>query len=243
MKPSSRNPRFKSPAAFLSSSTTRIRMAPLSRLPFGAPRPPNVFSRILYDPEEVFMLCTGVLQRRRAILRPMSLRALLLMSCVLCALAACGRNESPSAAPGQKSGSQGLPGGSQAGHVVVIPADSPQMKQIRVAPVQLAAVPTDELVAPARVTTNPNLVSRVLPPVQGRILRVMVKFGDSVEKGQPVMLMESPDADSAVSARLQAEATRRQARATLTKAETDVKRTTELYEVKAIAEKDMLQAQ
>ena len=144
----------------------------------------------------------------------MSLRALLLMSCVLCALAACGRNESPSAAPGQKSGSQGLPGGSQAGNVVVIPADSPQMKQIRVEPVQLAAVPTDELVAPARVTTNPNLVSRVLPPVQGRILRVMVKFGDSVEKGQPVMLMESPDADAAVSARLQAEATRRQARAT-----------------------------
>jgi cobalt-zinc-cadmium efflux system membrane fusion protein len=173
----------------------------------------------------------------------MSLRALLVMSCVVCALAACGRSDGPAAAPGQKSGSQALPGGLPAGNVVVIPADSPQMKQLRVEAVQFADVPTDELVAPARVTTNPNLVSRVLPPVQGRILRVMVKFGDSVEKGQPVMLMESPDADAAVSTRLQAEATQRQARATLTKVEADVKRATELYEVKAVAEKDLLQAQ
>jgi cobalt-zinc-cadmium efflux system membrane fusion protein len=104
-------------------------------------------------------------------------------------------------------------------------------------------MPTEELVAPARVTTNPNLVSRVLPPVTGRILSVLVKFGDSVERGQPLMLMDSPDAEAAVSTHLQAEAAVRQARAALTKAETDVKRSTELYDVKAIAEKDLLQAQ
>lgn len=37
--------------------------------------------------------------------------------------------------------------------------------------------PTDEVVAPAKVTINPNRISRVMPPVQGRVLAVLVKLG------------------------------------------------------------------
>jgi cobalt-zinc-cadmium efflux system membrane fusion protein len=104
-------------------------------------------------------------------------------------------------------------------------------------------MPTNEVIAPARVATNPNRISRVLPPVGGRILKVLVKFGDHVEQGQPLLTMDSPDGDAAVSAHLQAESTERQTKAALQKADVDLQRATDLYEHKAIAEKDLLQAQ
>src|SRR5262249_21364517 len=108
--------------------------------------------------------------------------------------------------------------------------------------VRTTTVPSDELVAPARVALNPNRVSHVVPQVQGRVTRVMTGLGDFVEQGQPVIELDSPDADAAVSAYLQAEATRRQSRAALTKAESDLARTADLYEHKAVAEKDLLGA-
>jgi cobalt-zinc-cadmium efflux system membrane fusion protein len=55
--------------------------------------------------------------------------------------------------------------------------------------------------------------------------------------------LESPDADAAVSAFLQSQAAERQARATLQKAEADLARATDLYQVRAVAEKDVLSAQ
>jgi len=128
-------------------------------------------------------------------------------------------------------------------NIVTIPPNSQQMSQIRVEPVRLADMPSDELIAPGRVTMNPNRVSRVLPPVGGRILQVLVKFGDHVEHGQPLLTLESPDGDAAVSADLQARSTERQTRATFEKAETDFRRVADLYEHKAVAEKDLLQAQ
>src|SRR5262249_15392771 len=122
--------------------------------------------------------------------------------------------------------------------VVRVPPGSPQLKQMRVEAVRTTTVPSDELVAPARVALNPNRVSHVVPQVQGRVTRVMTGLGDFVEQGQPVIELDSPDADAAVSAYLQAEATRRQSRAALTKAESDLARTADLYEHKAVAEKD-----
>ena len=117
------------------------------------------------------------------------------------------------------------------------------MKQIRVATVDQLAMPTDEVVAPGRVAINPNRISRVLPPVGGRIVKVLVKFGDHVEQGQALLTMDSPDADGAVSAYMQAESTERQTKAALQKADGDLRRATDLYGHQAIAEKDLLQAQ
>jgi cobalt-zinc-cadmium efflux system membrane fusion protein len=151
-------------------------------------------------------------------------------------LAGCGQSDAPAAASTPAVPLRNL-------NVVKIPADSPQIKQIRVEPVRLADLPSDELVAPGRVAMNPNRVSRVLPPVGGRVLTVLVKFGDHVEQGQPLLTMDSPDSDAAVSAYLQAQSTERQTRGTFQKAETDFQRTTDLYEHKAVAEKDLLQAQ
>jgi cobalt-zinc-cadmium efflux system membrane fusion protein len=156
----------------------------------------------------------------------------------LCALSvswACGRADAPAASA--PSGPR-----QQEQSVVTLPPDSPQLKQIRVDPVQLADMPTDELVAPARVIPNPNRISRLLPQVQGRVMRVMAQLGDTVEQGQPLVELDSPDADAAISTFLQAQAGERQAQATLAKAKADLARATDLYDYKAIAEKDLLGA-
>jgi len=134
------------------------------------------------------------------------------------------------------SQSQGMP-------LIVVPPDSPRFKQLSIEPVRQQSFLTDEVVAPARVTINPNRISRVLPPVQGRILKVFVKLGDSVTEGQPLVTMDSPDADAAISTYLQTDATLRQAKVTLAKAETDLQRARNLLQYQAISEKDALAAQ
>lgn len=159
------------------------------------------------------------------------------LSIALVALAtsACGRGET--AAGAATSGAR------PAADVVVVPADSPQLQQIRVEPVKVAEVASEELVAPARIVADPNRTARVLPPVQGRVTAVLVRLGDRVEQGQPLVTLESPDADAAVATFLQTQAGERQARATLQKAETDLARASDLYQVRAVAEKDLLAAQ
>jgi cobalt-zinc-cadmium efflux system membrane fusion protein len=122
--------------------------------------------------------------------------------------------------------------------LVIVPPDSPQAQQLRVEPVRAQAMPTDEVAAPARVIINPNRISRVLPPVQGRVLMVSVKLADSVAEGQPLVTMDSPDVDTAISNYLQADAALRQARAAVTKTEADVQRARNLLPFQGISEKD-----
>jgi membrane fusion protein, heavy metal efflux system len=128
-------------------------------------------------------------------------------------------------------------------NVVAVPPDSPQFKQLQVEAVRARNVVADEVVASGRVGVNPNRVSRVLPPVQGRVLEVMAKLGDFVDQGQPLLSLDSPDADAAVATYFQAEATERQTKFALQKAELDLGRAKESYAFQGIAEKDLLQAQ
>lgn len=149
---------------------------------------------------------------------------------------------SPSATAGQApaaAASDGM-GGT---NVVAVPPDSPQFRQLRVEAVRTRNVVADEIVAPGRIGANPNRVSRVLPPVQGRVLEVMAKLGDFVDQGQPLLSLDSPDADAAVATDFQAEATERQTKFALQKADLDLRRAKELYTFEGIAEKDLLQAQ
>src|SRR5690348_2300373 len=81
--------------------------------------------------------------------------------------------------------------------MIVIPPDSPRLAQIRVEQVEATEVRTGEITAPGKVDANPNRISRVALPVAGRIVRVNVKLGDSVAAGQPLLAVESPDADAA----------------------------------------------
>lgn len=163
-------------------------------------------------------------------------RALLLAS--LLWTAGCGRSPEPVAkAPDKHAGSP-----SKAGRIE-IPADSPKLRQIQLVEVKVASVPTDEFTAPGKVEVNPNHVSKVLLPVPGRVAEVMVRFGDAVKKNDPVLTVESPEADAAASAAMQAEAQVTDAQASLNKARQDFERVSELFKGDAIARKEVVAAE
>jgi cobalt-zinc-cadmium efflux system membrane fusion protein len=114
--------------------------------------------------------------------------------------------------------------------------------QIRVEPVRTADLPTEEVVVPGKIEVNPQCVSHVVMPVAGRVAKVLVQLGDPVTEGQPLLVIQSPDADAALASQLQAEAAVTQAKAALMKAQADFDRFNELYEHRAAAKKDVLDA-
>jgi len=176
--------------------------------------------------------------------RPLGNRCLVAraLACLSIALlfSACGKqDEKPvAAATAAAPGEERMPDGT-----VVIPADSPKLKEIHVAEVKTASVPFDEVTSPGKIETNPNLVSRVAIPLAGRISSVLVKLGDSVKRGDPLLTLEAPDADAGVSAYLQGQATITQAKANLNKAQSDYDRSSDLFEHNAVARKDVLTAE
>jgi cobalt-zinc-cadmium efflux system membrane fusion protein len=151
-------------------------------------------------------------------------------------LAGCGRDAAAPPAPAKAGSGAGTP-------VIEIPADSPKLAQIRVAEVQLGEVPTDEFTAPGKIEVNPNRVSKVILPVAGRVTDVLVRFGDAVRKDQPLLRIESPEADAAASAYLQAEGGVAQAASALHKAERDLERVQDLFRGDAIAQKEVVAAE
>jgi cobalt-zinc-cadmium efflux system membrane fusion protein len=160
------------------------------------------------------------------------MRELALVLCLL-ALAACR----PAPAPQAAAPAVRMDG------VVEIPPDSPKMRQIRVAEVRLERVPTDEFTAPAKVEFNPNRISRVVLPAPGRVAEVFVAFGDAVERGAPLLSIESPEADQAAAEYARAELTLTAARAELAKAQQDYDRMLDLFRGDAIAKKEVLAAE
>ena len=125
---------------------------------------------------------------------------------------------------------------------VVIDSTSPMLAQIKRQTVATKELPTDEVVAPGRIEANPNRISKVLLPLGGHVNRVLVRIGDAVQKDQPLLTMQSADADAAMSAFLSAQATVTQARAGLVKAQADLDRATDLFDHNAVAKKDVLSA-
>ncbi|MFN7937131.1 MAG: efflux RND transporter periplasmic adaptor subunit [Bryobacteraceae bacterium] len=126
---------------------------------------------------------------------------------------------------------------------IEIPPDSPKLKQIHLAEVKLANMPTDEFTAPGKVELNPNHVAKVLLPVGGRVSEVMVRFGDAVRRNDVLLSLESPEADAAASAAMQAEAQVSEVQATLHKAQTDLDRVSDLFKADAIAKKELIAAE
>src|SRR6476620_3559697 len=158
-----------------------------------------------------------------------SLRRLFLQS-MFCAAATlcwtgCGKHEAASA--------EEKPAVSQP-HVVngevSLGPDAPELKQMSIEPVKTVSMAADEITAPAKIEVNPNRVGHAVLPVPGRIVRVMTKLGDSVEKGQPLFMVESAAIAEAESGYVQAQSSVRQAELALSKAEADAARLTDLYE-------------
>src|SRR5262249_3602666 len=145
----------------------------------------------------------------------------------------CGRSVTPVQAAGNDTKTPG---------VVTLPPESPMLRQIARAPVRLIDLPTAELTAPGKIEAKPGRVAKVLLPVTGRIVSVFVKTGDTVAREQPLLTLQSPDADAAISAYLSAQAGVAQAEAAEGKARADLARENDLFEHDAIAQKEVLTA-
>lgn len=127
--------------------------------------------------------------------------------------------------------------------VVVLGANAPELRNMTIEPVKAIAMPVDEVTAPAKIEANPNRVGHTVLPVPGRIVKVMVKLGDAIRQGQPVVVIESPAAGEAETAFLQAESTVRQAQLAEAKAESDLARLSDLLQHDAVAKKEVLAAE
>lgn len=127
--------------------------------------------------------------------------------------------------------------------VVALGPDAPELKEMVIETVQNKDVPADEVMAPAKIEANPNRVGHAVVPAPGRILRVMVKLGDAVTQGQPLVTMDSEVVTESETAYLQADSSVRQAELALAKAEADLARETDLFEHQAVAQKEVLAAQ
>jgi cobalt-zinc-cadmium efflux system membrane fusion protein len=150
-------------------------------------------------------------------------------------LAGCGQTPPASAPPSAAAPAPAR----QDGGRIVLPAGSPKLKLIRVATVETRAFPVEEVTAPGKVEVNPNRVSRVVMPLAGRIREVLVKLGDAVDAGQPLLSIDSPDASQATTTHAQAQSQLRLARLAQLKSEKDLNRARELYQHRAIALKEV----
>jgi cobalt-zinc-cadmium efflux system membrane fusion protein len=125
----------------------------------------------------------------------------------------------------------------------VIDANSPQLQQIRTESLESSLVPVGSISAPGKVEANVNRQSHVVLPVAGRVSTVLVKIGDFVRQGQPVLTLESADIDAAVSSFQQAQAIVTQTKSALAKAQMDLDREKDLFEHGAVPQKEVLNAQ
>ena len=155
----------------------------------------------------------------------------LLVLLAACAKAPEAHVEKKQDAPAQKPGQ------------VVIPPDSPQLAQIKTELVESVQVPVDTVSAPGKVEANPNRTSHIALPLTGRVTSVIPKIGDFVQQGQPILTIESSDADAAVSASQQAQSVVTQAKSALAKAQMDLDRQKDLFEHGAIPQKEVLNGQ
>jgi len=155
--------------------------------------------------------------------------------CLTLLCAACRRSDPP---PASDSRAEATATG-----IVAIAPDSPRLRELGLTTVELKPFPVAEVVAPGKLEVNPNLVSRVLLPVSGRVRKVLVGLGDAVEEGQPLLLLESHEVAEVLAEWRQAQAQLNQARAAVVKAEKDLERARDLYEHRAAPLKDVLAAE
>ncbi len=125
----------------------------------------------------------------------------------------------------------------------VIDPNSPQLMQIKTESLESSVVPVGSVSAPGKVEANINRQSHVVLPVAGRVNSVLVKIGDFVRQGQPLLTIESADIDAAVSSFQQAQAGVTQAKSALAKAQMDLDREKDLFEHGAVPQKEVFNAQ
>lgn len=100
------------------------------------------------------------------------------------------------------------------GDRVFVPEASPVRSRLLVAPAESKSIQT-RLVVPASVESDPARTAKITPPLPGRVVKLFVRFGDTVAKEQPLLAMDSPDLVSAQTDYLRAKSAEVQAERTL----------------------------
>ena len=109
------------------------------------------------------------------------------------------------------------------------PAGNPQIELLATTPAQ--EFHTVEIDLPAKVVWNEEKTQRLFPAFPGRIAKIFVDIGQSVERGSPLAQVASPDFGTA-----QAETARALGEAVLAKK--NLNRQKELFDAGVIAQKD-----
>src|ERR1700690_1600962 len=78
------------------------------------------------------------------------------------------------------------------GNRVVIPPSSPLANRLEVEPVQFTSI-SRQVTAPASVEADPARYARILPPLNGRVLKLFVHPGHAVTKGQQLLAIAAHD--------------------------------------------------
>lgn len=117
-----------------------------------------------------------------------------------------------------------------------------QMASLTFAPV-VATVFRAERVTDGRIAHDGDRTTPVFPPFTGRVTRILVKPGDRVERGAPLLTIEAPEFAQAQNDYVSAQAALDTARSQLTLAQVSEQRKYALYDAKAGALQDWQQSQ
>ncbi len=120
---------------------------------------------------------------------------------------------------------------------VVVP-DQAQLKQISVDLVGEQTVTTDRD-ATGKVSFNEDRLTPVFTPYAGRVVETLASKGAEVERGRPLLVLESPELISAQNDLTSARSELSKAKIALDVARASAERARRLYEREAIASKDL----
>jgi membrane fusion protein, heavy metal efflux system len=150
-----------------------------------------------------------------------SLAAFLLVTCT--ALAACNEGHAPKGALAAKQPAKQFT------------ATEANLKYLKVAVVQRSSG-SSTIALNGRVTFDEDRTAHVGSPVEGRVIRVLVKPGDGVRRGQPLLVIRSPVFTLAESAE-------RKARSALRVAEKNLARVQRLFADGAASQREVTEAE
>jgi len=126
------------------------------------------------------------------------------------------------------------------GDVVVV--DERQLQQIAVEPVKAQQI-TSDWQTTGRIAFDENHLTPVAPPYAGRVRELLAAKGDHVTKGQPLLKLESPDLVATQADLASARSDVAKAKIDFDIAQASAERERDLYSHKAVATKDLQQAE
>src|SRR5215475_3794909 len=120
----------------------------------------------------------------------------------------------------------------------VVFADQDQLKNLTIEPVAARDFTIDREVT-GKISFNENSLTPVFPAYSGRVIEALATKGDTVRKGQPLLIIESPDYVAAQIDLVNSRADLDKAAVNLNMAEVNVDRSRRLFAQDAISKKDL----